>query len=98
MLIDKIKNIGSAVEVKKSVPIKKNQEILSNDNIQISETAKFKADIKAITAHALSLPNSMDVDKLNEIKSKLANGYYDNLGSDVVDNIADKIADSFLGI
>lgn len=97
MFVDKIKNIGSAFEPKKSAPIKKSSELLANDNVHISETAKLKADIKSITAHAISLPNSMDLDKLNDIKSKLANGFYDNLGSEIIEKTADKIADSFLG-
>ncbi|MBK8393912.1 MAG: flagellar biosynthesis anti-sigma factor FlgM [Leptospiraceae bacterium] len=97
MLIDKIKNIGSAFEPKKSAPVKKSSEILSNDNVQISDTAKLKADIKSITTNTLALPNSMDAEKLNDIKSKLASGYYDNLSSEILDKTADKVADSFLG-
>ena len=97
MFIDKIKNIGSAFEPKKSAPVKKSSELLSNDNVQISDTAKLKADIKSITSHALSLPSSMDVEKLNDIKSKLASGFYDNLSPEIIEKAADKIADSFLG-
>src|SRR6185295_13065786 len=97
MFIDKIKNIGSPIEPKKAAPVKKNSEILSNDNVQISDAAKLKADIKSMTAHAIYLPNSMDVDKLNDIKSKLASGYYDNLGAEIIEKTAEKIADSFLG-
>ncbi len=97
MFIDKVKNIGSAFEPKKSAPVKKSSELLSNDNVQISDTAKLKADIKSITAHAISLPASMDIEKLNDIKSKLASGYYDNIGSEVIERTAEKIAESFLG-
>ncbi|MBL0266772.1 MAG: hypothetical protein IPQ05_23700 [Leptospiraceae bacterium] len=55
MFIDKVKNIGSAFEPKKSAPVKKSSELLSNDNVHISDAAKLKADIKAITSHTLSL-------------------------------------------
>ncbi|MBP9161767.1 MAG: flagellar biosynthesis anti-sigma factor FlgM [Leptospiraceae bacterium] len=97
MFIDKVKNIGSAFEPKKSAPVKKSSELLSNDNVHISDAAKLKADIKAITSHTLSLQSSMDVSRLNDIKSKLADGYYDNLGAEVIEKTAEKIADSFLG-
>lgn len=97
MFIDKIKNIGSAFEPKKSASVKKSSEILPSDNVQISEAAKLKADIKSITMHTLSLPNTLDVDKINDIKAKLASGYYDNLSSELLDKTAEKIADSFLG-
>ena len=97
MLIVKIKSIGSAFEPKKSAPVKKSSELLSNDNVQISDAAKLKADIKSITTHTMSLPNSMDVEKVNDIKSKLTNGYYDNIGLEIIEKTAEKIADSFLG-
>ncbi|HMV43059.1 MAG TPA: flagellar biosynthesis anti-sigma factor FlgM [Leptospiraceae bacterium] len=98
MFIDKIKNIGSAFEPKKSASVKKSSEILPSDNVQISDAAKLKADIKAITTHTLSLPNSLDIDKINDIKAKLANGYYDNPNAELIEKTADKIADSFLGM
>ena len=47
MFIDKVKNLGSAFEPKKSAPVKKSSELLSNDNVHISDAAKLKADIKA---------------------------------------------------
>ena len=39
----------------------------------------------------------MDVEKLNDIKSKLASGFYDNLSPEIIEKAADKIADSLLG-
>ena len=92
----KQQSIGLASEPKKSTPVKKKSETLSNDNVQISDAAKLKADIKSITSHILSLLENKKLDKLDQIKEKLKTNFYNK--SYILDKIADNLSNLFLGI
>lgn len=95
MMIDKIKGLGSNFEPKKTQAIKKTAETVT-DNVQISDAAKIKADIKSITSQALSLPDK-DANRIEEVKAKLKSGFYDNLSQEMLETTAENIAESFLG-
>ncbi|WP_061209437.1 flagellar biosynthesis anti-sigma factor FlgM [Leptospira borgpetersenii] len=106
MTIDKIGGIGgSGYEPKRTTPVKKAESKETFDNVSISDTAKQKAsearlqaEVQTITRKILSTPNDSDRSvKLKEIKEKLKNGDYDNLSSDVLNTIADRISETMLG-
>ena len=65
-----------------------------DDNAQISDYAKLKADVNAITAHILSLPNEIDNDRIGKIRLKLEKGYYNKKW--IIEIAANSIANSFL--
>ncbi len=94
MLIDKIKGIGSVLNSNKSAPIKSSNSVHSNDNIEISKDAILKAELSNLKTLALS-SESINFSKLEEIKSKLQNGFYDNLSEDVLKKTADKMVNPF---
>lgn len=94
MLIDKIKGIGSVLNLNKSAPIKSSNSIQSNDNIEISKDAILKAELSNLNSLALG-SESINSSKLADIKSKLQNGFYDNLSDEVLKKTADKLVNPF---
>jgi hypothetical protein len=94
MLIDKIKGISSILNSNKSAPIKSSNSFQTNDNIEISKDAILKAEISNLTNFALN-SESLNSSKLEDIKTKLKNGFYDNLNEDVLKKTADKLVNPF---
>ncbi|GBF38038.1 flagellar biosynthesis anti-sigma factor FlgM [Leptospira johnsonii] len=106
MTIDKIGGIGGgSYEPRKSAPVRKTESKESFDNISISDTAKQKASEARIQAEVQTIAQKIvasPVDserstKLKEVKEKLKNGDYDNLSPEILNAVADRIAESFLG-
>ncbi|EMJ98452.1 flagellar biosynthesis anti-sigma factor FlgM [Leptospira sp. WS58.C1] len=106
MTIDKIGGIGGgSYEPRKSTPVRKTESKESFDNISISDTAKQKAseariqaEVQTIAQKIVASPvDSERSNKLKEVKEKLKNGDYDNLSPEILNAVADRIAESFLG-
>ncbi|EPG68015.1 flagellar biosynthesis anti-sigma factor FlgM [Leptospira wolffii] len=106
MTIDKIGGIGGgSYEPRKTTPVRKNETKESFDNISISDTAKQKAsearlqaEVQTIAQKIVASPvDSERSAKLKEVKEKLKNGDYDNLSPEILNAVADRVAESFLG-
>ncbi|MCB1177586.1 MAG: flagellar biosynthesis anti-sigma factor FlgM [Leptospiraceae bacterium] len=105
MLIDKINRFGQNLDTKKTSQSKSSNAKLAKDNIEISdvarqkaEEAKFNADVESITKQTLSLPvDKARQAKINEIKEKLANGYYDNPSAEMLNAAADRFLSDIFG-
>jgi DNA repair ATPase RecN len=106
MNIDRIGRVGgSGYEPKKSSQIQKNDSSLGQDSVTISETAKqmsfeakLRQEITTISKQIVSDPENQErSDKLKEVKEKLKKGEYDNINSDVLDQVAERITEVFLG-
>ncbi|PJZ70332.1 hypothetical protein CH373_11990 [Leptospira perolatii] len=106
MTIDKIGGIsGGSYEPRKPSSVRKSDSKESFDNISISDTAKQKAseaklqaEVQTIAQKIVSSPVEPERSaKLKEVKEKLKNGEYDNLSPEILQAVADRIAESFLG-
>jgi anti-sigma28 factor (negative regulator of flagellin synthesis) len=95
MLIDKIKNIGSIFNNGKSSSVKSSSPIVSKDNVEISTDAKVKAEIKTLTSQILSNTDSLNANRISEIKEKLANGFYNQPSSEVLTKTAEQLLEQF---
>lgn len=106
MNVDKVSGIGnSGYEPKKSTPVQKQEIPGSYDNITISDAAKIKANESKIQAEVQAIAKKIihsgeeieRTEKIKEIKSKLKNGDYDNISPEMLDKMAEKLTDIFLG-
>jgi negative regulator of flagellin synthesis FlgM len=91
MVIDKIGNINNIIEPKKTKAVSGSKELKQSDSVQISSEAKNAAETAKITQIVQSAPD-IRVDRVNEIKEKIANGTYNFDDQKVLDMVADKIA------
>ena len=95
MVIDKIGNIKNIIEPKKSKPVSTQKEVNKNDSIQISSEGKKAAE----TAKDIQLVNQapdIRIDRVNEIKSKIADGTYNFDDTKILGMVADRIANFLL--
>jgi hypothetical protein len=106
MNIDRIGRVGgSGYEPKKTTQLQKNDASLGQDSVTISETAKqlsfeakLRQEISTIAKQIVSETDTQErTDKLKEVKDKLKKGDYDNLNPEVLDQVADRITEVFLG-
>ena len=95
MVIDKIGNIKNIIEPKKSKPVSKQKDVNKNDSIQISTEGKKAAEI-AKDSQLVNKAPDIRLDKVNEIKSKIADGSYDFNDAKVLEMVADRIANFLL--
>lgn len=99
MMIDKIKSISQTTVTNKVNSPKSQDYSLNQDSIRISKEAiektselQLEADIKAITYKTLSLPDEANRnERLQEIKQKLAMGFYDNPTPEMLSATADQL-------
>lgn len=91
MVIDKIGNINNIIEPKKTKSVSGSKELKQSDSVQISSEAKSAAETAKIMQTVQSAPD-IRVDRVNEIKEKIANGTYNFDDNKVLDMVADKIA------
>jgi negative regulator of flagellin synthesis FlgM len=91
MVIDKIGNINNIIEPKKTKSVSGSKEIKQSDSVQISSEAKSAAETAKIAQVIQSAPD-IRVDRVNELKEKIANGTYNFDDPKVLDRVADKIA------
>lgn len=95
MVINKIGNVNNIVEPKKTKPSSDAKEVKKNDSIQISTEGKKAAGI-AKDVQLVNLASDVRIDRVNEIKEKIANGSYDFNDSKILEMVADKIANFLL--
>jgi len=95
MVIDKIGNINNIIEPKKSRPVAGEKEVKKGDSVQISSEGK-KAAESARLAQMIKESPDIRVDKVNEIKEKIANGEYNFNDAKVLEMVADRIANFLL--
>ena len=99
MMIDKVGGIGPNYGPRKTEAATRAQNPARvSDNVMISEEASRAADTARVSKLAKHSADSSRAEKLKEVKTRLANGDYNNLSDEIVDKIAERIADSFLGI
>lgn len=97
MLIDKIGNIGKILQTDKNKGAKPVQSSsgMGRDSVSISQEA-VKAQEVAQTANVVRKSPDIRADRVKEVKEKMARGDYDNIGEEMLNKVADKIADSLL--
>lgn len=91
MVIDKIGNINNIIEPKKSTPVKGSKEVKRNDSVQISSEAKSAAEVSKLGQIVKDTPD-IRVDRVKEIKAQIANGTYNFDKPEVLEMVADRIA------
>lgn len=105
MTIEKIHKLGLGYESQKTVTHKKNLNFAASDNIQISDAARKKAeevrlqaDVELYTRLTVSQRDSVEkLQKLNDIKEKLTQGFYDNPSPEVLGKVAQNLVNVLLG-
>lgn len=95
MVIDKIGNINNITDTKKSKPLSGKKDAGKSDSIQISSEGKLAAEI---AKNSQTVKDSPDIrmDRVKEIKEKIQNGSYDFNDNQMLERVADKIADFLL--
>lgn len=91
MVIDKIGNINNIIEPKKSNPVTSAKEIKKKDSIQISSEAKNAAEVSKLGQVVREAPD-IRVDRVKEIKEQIANGTYNFDKPEILEMVADRIA------
>lgn len=97
MMIDRVGGINPGYGPRKnSGPVKADQAAKPGDNVVISEEASRAASSARIQKIVQTAEDPARVEKLNEVRAKLANGDYNDMTDQMLDAVADKVADSFL--
>jgi flagellar biosynthesis anti-sigma factor FlgM len=91
MVIDKIGNINNIVEPKKSNPVAGAKETKKKDSVQISSEAKNAAEVSKLT-QIVRESSDIRVDRVKEIKEQIANGTYNFDKPEILEMVADRIA------
>ena len=92
MIIDKIGNINSIAEPKKSNPISEKKEGTRGDLIEISSEGKLAAE-NAKNAQVIRDIPDVRVDRVKDIKTRIDNGSYNFNDNKILEMVADKIVD-----
>lgn len=95
MVIDKIGNINNIVEPKKANPVTTSKQIKKNDSVQISSEGKQAAEVSKLAQVVKSAPD-IRVDRVKEIKEKIANGTYNFDDAKVLEMVADRVVNFLL--
>ena len=96
-MIDKIGGISPNQGPRKSEPAYRAETpARASDNVSISEEALRASDAARVQRLA-STPDESRVEKLKEVKEKLARGDYDNLSDEMLGQVADRVAKAFQG-
>lgn len=96
-MIDKIGGISPNQGPRKSEPVVKPEAaVRASDNVSISEEALKAAEAAKISRLAQA-PDESRAEKLKEVREKLARGDYDKLSDEMLNNVADRIAQTFQG-
>lgn len=99
MTIERINKLGLGYEARKSIMHKKNANFATTDNIQISEAArmraqevKLQAEVEFYTKLTVTQPERADkIQKLDGIKEKIQQGFYDNPSPEVLEKVANNL-------
>lgn len=97
MGIDKISNIGKIFNTQKSKPAtpKKAAPSLGQDTVSISSEA-VKAQELASATKTVKSSTDIRADKVKAAKEKLARGEYDKIDNEVLEKVAEKIAQALV--
>lgn len=95
MVIDKIGNIKNIIEPKKAHATTGSKDVKKNDSIQISSEGKKAAEMSKFSQIVKETPD-IRVDRVNEIKEKIASGTYDFNNDKILEMVADRIANFLL--
>lgn len=99
MMIDKVGGIGPNYGPKKTEPAGKTQGSSKiSDNLSISEEASRAAVVAKTAKLAHASEDGSRVEKLKEIKERLAKGEYDNPGDEMYNKVADTLSGIFLNL
>lgn len=91
MVIDKIGNINNIVETKKTKTVSNTKETSKSDSIEISSEGKKAAEVAKSTQIVKDTPD-IRIERVKEIKEKIANGSYDFNDNQLLGMVADRIA------
>jgi negative regulator of flagellin synthesis FlgM len=91
MVIDKIGKINNIVETKKTGHVSGSKQTKRKDEVQISSEAKQAAEVSRLTP-MVKEASDVRVERVNEIKERIANGTYDFNDNKVLEQVASKIA------
>ncbi len=95
MVIDKIGNINNITETKKNKAVSAKKETGKTDSIQISNEGKQAAEI-AKTSQLIKETPDIRVERVKELKARIQNGTYDFDNNQMLEKVAEKIADFLL--
>jgi len=97
MVIDRIGNVNKIIGSDKSAPskIKGEKSEIAGDTVSISKEAQAAQEL-ARTTDTVKRASDIRQDKVNEVKAKLARGDYDVINNEILDRVADKIAQALL--
>jgi negative regulator of flagellin synthesis FlgM len=91
MVIDKIGNINNIIEPKKSNPVTSAKETKKKDSVQISSEAKNAAEVSKLAQIVKDVPD-IRIERIKEIKAQIANGTYNFDKPEILEMVADRIA------
>jgi negative regulator of flagellin synthesis FlgM len=91
MVIDKIGNINNIIEPKKSNPVTSAKETKKKDSVQISSEAKNAAEVSKLAQIVKDTPD-IRIERIREIKAQIANGTYNFDKPEILEMVADRIA------
>lgn len=92
-MIDKIGNVGKVFQTDRNKGAKpaQNGSGIGSDSISISKEAVKAQEVAQATNLVRQSPDVRS-DRVKEVREKLARGEYDNIGKEMLDKVADKIA------
>ncbi len=91
MVIDKIGNINNIIEPKKSNPVTSAKETKKKDSVHISSEAKNAAEVSKL-AQVVREAADIRAERVKEIKEQIANGSYNFDKPEILEMVADRIA------
>ncbi len=93
MVIDKIGNVGKIFKQDKpqAPKAKAESKSLGSDSVSISQEALKAADV-AKGKQAVKNTAEIRKERVEEVKAKLARGDYDKIDNEILEKVADKIA------
>lgn len=97
MMIDKIGGVSPNYGTQKSKPVEKKGGQIRTDNVQISQEAAQAAELANTIKLVKGSEDPGRLDRIKEVKEKLARGDYDQISDEQIDNIADSITQAFIG-
>lgn len=96
MVVDKVGGIGPNYGPRKTESSsKKDSASVQSDKIVISDEAAKAAEVDRLAKLASASQDPSRVEKLRDVKTKLANGEYNNPSEEMLGTIAEKISDVF---
>jgi len=97
MAIDKIGNINKIIVTDKPQALKSKAKSqgLGSDSVSISKEALRAQELATAQKHIKST-SEVRQEKVKEIKAKMNNGNYDNIDNEILDRVAEKIAQAFI--